>query len=167
MTSVTPGDAQSSLVMTHPIAAWFTPARAEAPCPILAQSMANNYGAFVSTVPAFLNVVDFAHRLVGPKPLQYLSGAMNRMSNHLVPAWNPYMPRVRARATRPAVVSVLVLREAAFRVHACSEEVQAYKRVAACCTRCCWSHNDPSARHRYAHHACTGRVLLCGAGRRW
>ena len=59
--------------------------------------MANNYGAFVSTVPAFLNVVDFAHRLVGPKPLQYLSGAMNRMSNHLVPAWNPYMPRVRAR----------------------------------------------------------------------
>ena len=61
----------------------------------LPQSMANNYGAFVSTVPAFLNVVDFAHRLVGPKPLQYLSGAMNRMSNHLVPAWNPYMPRVR------------------------------------------------------------------------
>ena len=59
------------------------------------QAMANNYGTFVSTVPAFLNVVDFAHKLVGPKPLEYLSGAMNRMTNHLVPTWNPYMPRVR------------------------------------------------------------------------
>lgn len=59
------------------------------------QSLANNYGAFVSTVPKFLNLVDFAHRLVGPKPLEYLSGTMNRMSNHLVPTWNPYMPRVR------------------------------------------------------------------------
>ncbi len=59
------------------------------------QAMANNYGAFVSTVPKFLNVVDFAHRLVGPKPLEYLSGAMNRMSNHLIPTWNSHMPRVR------------------------------------------------------------------------
>ncbi|BDA46133.1 probable glycolate oxidase subunit GlcD at N-terminal half [Coccomyxa sp. Obi] len=58
-----------------------------------AMSMANNYGTFVSTVPKLLNVVDFAHRLVGPKPLEYISGAMNRMSNHLVPTWNPYMPR--------------------------------------------------------------------------
>jgi hypothetical protein len=66
--------------------------------------MANNYGAFVSTVPAFLNVVDFAHRLVGPKPLEYLSGAMNRMSNHLVPTWNPYMPRVRpCKNPRPPI----------------------------------------------------------------
>lgn len=59
------------------------------------QAMANNYGTFVSTVPAFLNIVDFAHRLVGPKPLEYLSRTMNRMSNHLIPTWNPYMPRVR------------------------------------------------------------------------
>ena len=50
--------------------------------------------AFTAAVPPFLNLVDFAHRLVGPKPLEYLSGAMNRVSNHLVPTWNPYMPRV-------------------------------------------------------------------------
>ena len=62
------------------------------------QSMANNYGVFAAAVPPVLNVVDFAHRLVGPKPLEYLSGAMNKMSNHLVPTWNPYMPRVRAPA---------------------------------------------------------------------
>ena len=59
-----------------------------------AQSMANNYGAFTAAVPPFLNIVDFAHRLVGPKPLEYISGAMNRVSNHIVPTWNPYMPRV-------------------------------------------------------------------------
>ena len=59
--------------------------------------MANNYGAFAAAVPPFLNVVDFAHRLVGPKPLEYISGAMNRVSNHMVPTWNPYMPRVSPR----------------------------------------------------------------------
>ena len=58
--------------------------------------MANNYGAFAAAVPPFLNIVDFAHRLVGPKPLEYISGAMNRVSNHMVPTWNPYMPRVSA-----------------------------------------------------------------------
>lgn len=62
---------------------------------LCAQRVASNYGAFVSTVPAFLNVVDFAHRLVGPKPLEYLSSAMNRASGHMIPTWNPYMPRVR------------------------------------------------------------------------
>ena len=70
---------------------------ADAP-PFLVQSMANNYGVFAAAVPPVLNVVDFAHRLVGPKPLEYLSGAMNKMSNHLVPTWNPYMPRVSAPA---------------------------------------------------------------------
>lgn len=61
--------------------------------------MANNYGAFVSAVPALLNVVDFAHRLVGPKPLEYISGALNRVSGHYIPEWNPYMPRARAPAS--------------------------------------------------------------------
>ena len=59
------------------------------------QSMANHYGTFAAAVPPVLNLVDFAHRLVGPKPLEYISSTMNRMSNHLVPTWNPYMPRVR------------------------------------------------------------------------
>ncbi len=77
---------------------------------LLWQAMANNYGAFVSTVPAFLNVVDFAHRLVGPKPLEYLSGAMNRMTNHLVPTWNPYMPRVQPQNTLPTCLALSLMR---------------------------------------------------------
>ena len=59
--------------------------------------MANNYGAFVSAVPKLLNVVDFAHRVVGAKPLEYISGALNRVSGHYIPEWNPYMPRARPR----------------------------------------------------------------------
>lgn len=58
------------------------------------QTLANNFGAFTSIVPPFLNLVDFAHRLVGPKPLEFLSGTLNRGSNHIVPAWNEYMPKV-------------------------------------------------------------------------
>ena len=65
-----------------------------------AQRLANNYGTFVSAVPKLLNVVDFAHRVVGPKPLEYMSGAINRVSGHAIPAWNPYMPRVRPRLAR-------------------------------------------------------------------
>ncbi len=45
-------------------------------------------------MPAFLNLVDFAHRLVGPKPLEFLSGGMNRATDHVIPEWNKYMPRV-------------------------------------------------------------------------
>ena len=58
------------------------------------QRLANNFGTFASVVPPFLNLVDFAHRLVGPKPLEFLSSTLNKSSNHLVPTWNSYMPRV-------------------------------------------------------------------------
>ena len=68
-----------------------------------AQRVANNYGAFVSAVPALLNVVDFAHRVVGPKPLEYISGALNRASGHYIPEWNPYMPRARPQADAPGL----------------------------------------------------------------
>ena len=67
----------------------------------LSMRLANNYGAFVSAVPKLLNVVDFAHRVVGPKPLEYISSAINRASGHTIPEWNPYMPRARPRCPRP------------------------------------------------------------------
>jgi D-lactate dehydrogenase len=60
----------------------------------------------VSTVPPFLNMVDFAHRLVGPKPLEYLSGVMNRASGRLIPTWNPYMPRVGAALCPPCLAAL-------------------------------------------------------------
>jgi D-lactate dehydrogenase len=58
-----------------------------------AMSLANHFGALNAAVPPFLNVVDFAHRLLGPSPLQYISSRLNRASNHLIPEWNPYMPK--------------------------------------------------------------------------
>ncbi len=46
-------------------------------------------------MPTFLNIVDLAHRLVGPKPLEYLSTVINKASRNYIPEWNKYMPRVR------------------------------------------------------------------------
>jgi D-lactate dehydrogenase len=60
------------------------------------QRLANNFGAFTSMVPPLLNMVDFAHRLVGPKPLEFLSKTLNKGTGHIVPEWNPYLPKVRA-----------------------------------------------------------------------
>ncbi len=59
------------------------------------QRLANNFGAFTNMVPPLLNMVDFAHRLVGPKPLEFLSRTLNKGTGNIVPTWNPYLPRVR------------------------------------------------------------------------
>ena len=60
----------------------------------LLQSIANHFGTVASVVPNFLNIVDFAHRVVGPKPLQFLSDMSMKLPGHIMPRWNPYMPRV-------------------------------------------------------------------------
>ncbi len=60
------------------------------------QRLANNFGAFTNMVPPLLNMVDFAHRLVGPKPLEFLSRTLNKGTGNIVPTWNPYLPRVRS-----------------------------------------------------------------------
>lgn len=31
--------------------------------------------------------------IVGPKPLEAVSRALNSITNHMVPVWNPYMPK--------------------------------------------------------------------------
>ena len=58
------------------------------------QAIANNFSMAAAAVPPLLNVVDAAHRVVGAAPLTYVSSLLNRMSGHLIPTWNPYMPRV-------------------------------------------------------------------------
>lgn len=58
------------------------------------QRLANNFGMVNYSVPKFLNVVDFAHRLVGPKLLEFLSSVMNKASMNYIPEWNKYMPKV-------------------------------------------------------------------------
>ena len=63
-------------------------------CVLLLQGLADNFGMINATVPTFLNIVDFAHKLVGPKPLEYISRTANKVSGRFVPTWNPYMPQV-------------------------------------------------------------------------
>ena len=55
----------------------------------------NNFGTVTAMMPPVLNMVDLAHRLVGPKPMQFLSDQWMKLPGHIMPAWNPYMPRVR------------------------------------------------------------------------
>ena len=66
-----------------------------------AMAVANNFGAFSRAVPAFLNAVDLAHGIVGPRPLQAISRAVNRASDHYVPEWNPFMPKGAAKLRAP------------------------------------------------------------------
>jgi len=58
----------------------------------LAMSVARHFSGLSSAVPSFLNVVDMAHGLLGPKPLEVVSQALNKASGRMVPVWTPYMP---------------------------------------------------------------------------
>ena len=60
---------------------------------LFVQSVARNFSGLSKAVPSFLNVVDMAHGLVGPKPLEAVSGALNKATGRMVPVWNPYMPK--------------------------------------------------------------------------
>jgi D-lactate dehydrogenase len=48
--------------------------------------------------PALLNVVDWTARLTGPSFMTSVSSALNKWSGHIIPLWNPYIPKVRAPA---------------------------------------------------------------------
>lgn len=56
---------------------------------------ANNFKLISRGAPALLNTVDFFHGLLGPRVLEVVSGTLNKWTNHLVPQWNPYIPKVR------------------------------------------------------------------------
>ena len=85
---------------------------------MLVQSLAKNFGTVTAMVPPFLNIVDLAHRLVGPKPMQFLSDQWMKLPGHIMPAWNPYMPRVRlpalaaSRAWQPPLMQGILVRPA-------------------------------------------------------
>lgn len=44
-------------------------------------------------MPSLLNVVDMAHGILGPKPLELISKGLNQATGRMVPVWNPYMPK--------------------------------------------------------------------------
>lgn len=58
------------------------------------QSLANNFGKFTAVVPPLLNSIDLIHRVVGPRPLEYISQTLNKMSGNMVPVWSPAIPKV-------------------------------------------------------------------------
>jgi D-lactate dehydrogenase len=41
-------------------------------------------------------------QVVGPKPLEIISKWMNSMTGHVVPVWNPYMPKGASSVKLPA-----------------------------------------------------------------
>ena len=55
--------------------------------------LSEQFSVVNNNVPRLLNLVHLAHRVVGPTPLQLVSSWLNQMTNHLVPVWNPYMPK--------------------------------------------------------------------------
>jgi len=71
----------------------------------MAMMLANNFSLFQSGVPLLLNSVNLAHKLMGPKPLTGISSWLNRVTNHQVPAWNPYFPTGAAKLQDPPSVS--------------------------------------------------------------
>mmetsp|Transcript_14411 Transcript_14411/g.39044 ORF Transcript_14411/g.39044 Transcript_14411/m.39044 type:complete len:1096 (-) Transcript_14411:437-3724(-) len=55
--------------------------------------MANHFNVINSGVPRVLDTISFFHSILGPKPLQFISSWLNKMSNHMIPEWNPYLPK--------------------------------------------------------------------------
>ena len=39
----------------------------------------------------------FGSRVLGPGVLEGVSSTLNRWTNHLIPVWNPYIPKVSSR----------------------------------------------------------------------
>lgn len=68
------------------------------------QAIANNFAPIAAVVPYFLDAVNLAHRVVGPKPLEWVSGKLNKWSNKYIPEWNPYMPSVRPRLSQAQAI---------------------------------------------------------------
>ena len=62
------------------------------------QAIANNFAPIAAVVPYFLDAVNLAHRVMGPKPLEWISSKLNVWSGKYIPEWNPYMPAVRLHA---------------------------------------------------------------------
>lgn len=54
--------------------------------------IANHFGPVAATARLSLKVVDHAHHLLGTPVLERMTGRIRKLSNGLVPCWNPYMP---------------------------------------------------------------------------
>ncbi|MEW5310312.1 MAG: hypothetical protein WDW38_002124 [Sanguina aurantia] len=68
----------------------------------------NNFSGIAKAVPTLLNTVSLIHKITGPKPLLYISRWLNRVSDHYIPVWNPYMPRGAAKLQIPIACTASV-----------------------------------------------------------
>ena len=72
---------------------------------VLLQALANNFGTFAAVMPPVLNSIDLIHRVVGPKPLEFISRNLNKMSGNMIPVWSPSIPKVCPYHCHPAFVT--------------------------------------------------------------
>ena len=76
-----------------------------------AMALARNFAATVTAGRGVLAMLDMMHGVVGPRPLEWVSQALNRATNHAVPVWNRHMPTAAPALPVPvppaAVASVL------------------------------------------------------------
>lgn len=68
----------------------------------LAMGVANNFSTFQSAIHPVLSAVNLAHKVMGPYPLEKVSGFLNKASGNLIPAWNKYMPTSANKLRDPA-----------------------------------------------------------------
>ncbi len=58
-----------------------------------AMALARNFSATVTAGRGVLAVLDGLHGVVGPKPLEMVSSALNKATGNFVPVWNKHMPK--------------------------------------------------------------------------
>lgn len=66
-----------------------------------AMALAKNFSATVTAGRGVLAVLDAMHAVVGPKPLEWVSGALNKATGHALPAWNRHMPKAAPALATP------------------------------------------------------------------
>lgn len=81
-----------------------------------AMALARNFSATVTAGRGVLAVLDTLHGVVGPRPLEYVSGALNRLSGRAVPVWNPHMPTAAPPLAQPVPPAARPAGEAARKV---------------------------------------------------
>jgi D-lactate dehydrogenase len=60
------------------------------------QKLADNFSSSAWAMNKLLNVVNVAHSVLGPWPLKAISSTLNKVTGHMVPEWNTYMPKASA-----------------------------------------------------------------------
>jgi len=81
-----------------------------------AMLLANNFATTAAAGRGVLAALDLAHGLVGPRPLAWISSALNKASGRLVPEWNASMPTAAAPLPTPVPPTLRDAQAAARRV---------------------------------------------------